>query len=166
MCMGMMALGLRLRDGGGWIYAGIDGVFTDDGNGWVEGFGVEVLEVHGIIWPRHVNAGLWKRKPRCLFGGVATKPGESLFVGPLLFEISDQRDADWVMGKSLEVYRRWAPSNGTPKGDCARTNESEGQKTRKRKGTGRPHSQVPQSRVCQRLIDEARTSLKIHHSQG
>ena len=42
MCMSMMALGLSLRDRGGWIYASIEGVSTD-GNGWVEGFRVEVL---------------------------------------------------------------------------------------------------------------------------
>ena len=82
--MGMMALGLRLGDGGGWIYAGIDGVFTDDGNGWVEGFGVEVLEVHGIIWPRHGMRSCGEGNPDTLLEGAATKAGESLFVGPLM----------------------------------------------------------------------------------
>ena len=54
MCMSMMgfSLSLGLRDRGRWVYAGIDGVSTD-GNGWVEGFRVEVLEMDGIIWSGH-----------------------------------------------------------------------------------------------------------------
>lgn len=82
--MGMMALGLGLRDGGGWIYAGIDGVFTDDGNGWVEGFGVEVLEVHGIIWPRHGMRSCGKGKLDARLEGVASKAGGLLFFWALL----------------------------------------------------------------------------------
>ena len=58
MCVGMMSLGLGLRDGRGWINACIacvEGVFPH-GDSWVEGFGVEVLKVNGIIRPCH---GVW-----------------------------------------------------------------------------------------------------------
>ena len=50
--MSMMVLGLGLRDRGGRVNACIEGVSTDS-NGWVEGFGVEILEVNGIIRPGH-----------------------------------------------------------------------------------------------------------------
>lgn len=50
MSMMGLGLGLGLRDGGGWVYACIEGVSTD---GRVEGFGVEILEVYGIIRPGH-----------------------------------------------------------------------------------------------------------------
>lgn len=55
--MSMMGLGLGLRDRGGWVYACIEGVSTD-GNGWIEGFRVEVLEVNGIIRPCHPGCGI------------------------------------------------------------------------------------------------------------
>lgn len=47
-----MFLGFGLGDGGGGIDACVEGVAAD-GDGWVEGFGVEVLEVHGVITPGH-----------------------------------------------------------------------------------------------------------------
>lgn len=50
--MGVMFLGFGLRDGGGWVDACVDRV-SANGNGWVKGFGVEVLEVHRIITPCH-----------------------------------------------------------------------------------------------------------------
>ena len=49
--MSMMFLGFGLRDGGGWVYACIEGVST--GNGWVEGLRVEILKVNGITRPCH-----------------------------------------------------------------------------------------------------------------
>lgn len=52
MCVSMMGLGLGLRDRGGRVYACIERVSTDS-NGRVECFGVEVLEVDGIIRPGH-----------------------------------------------------------------------------------------------------------------
>ena len=55
MCVGVMFLGLGLRDGGRWIdacIACVEGVFPH-GDSWVEGFGVEVFKVNGIIRPRH-----------------------------------------------------------------------------------------------------------------
>ena len=48
--MSMMFMGLGLRDGGGWAYAGVEGIPT---NGWVESFGVEVFEMDGVIRPGH-----------------------------------------------------------------------------------------------------------------
>ena len=50
--MRMISLGFGLRDGGGWVYASIQGVFAD-GNGRVKGFGIEILEVSGITRPSH-----------------------------------------------------------------------------------------------------------------
>ena len=50
-----MFLGLGLRDGGRWIdacIACVEGV-SPHGDSWVEGFGVEVFKVNGIIRPRH-----------------------------------------------------------------------------------------------------------------
>ena len=52
MGVSVIFLGLGLRDGGRWIYACVEGVPTD-GNGWVEGLGVEILEMNGIIRPCH-----------------------------------------------------------------------------------------------------------------
>ena len=50
--MGMVVLDLGLRDGGGWVDAGVDGIAAN-GDGWVEGLGVEVLEVDRVVGPRH-----------------------------------------------------------------------------------------------------------------
>ena len=55
------ALGFGLGDGGGRVDACVDGVAAD-GDGWVEGFGVEVFEVDGfIIGPGH---GKWHYRPQ------------------------------------------------------------------------------------------------------
>ena len=51
-CAGVGVLGLGLGDGGGWVDARVDGV-SADGDGWVMGFGVEVLEVDGVIGSGH-----------------------------------------------------------------------------------------------------------------
>ena len=53
--MGVIVLALGLRDGGGWIdacIACVEGV-SPYGDSWVEGFGVEILEVDGIVRPCH-----------------------------------------------------------------------------------------------------------------
>lgn len=48
--MSMVFLGFGLRDGGGGVYACVEGVPTDC-NGWVEGFGVEIFKVDRIVRP-------------------------------------------------------------------------------------------------------------------
>ena len=57
----VLALGFGLGDGGGRVDAGVEGV-APDGDGRVEGFGVEIFEVDGfIIGPCH---GIWHHRAR------------------------------------------------------------------------------------------------------
>lgn len=80
MSMDMMALRLGLRNRGGGVYACIDGVSTD-GDGRVECFRVEVLEVNGVVrsghWIRRVS---WSAKGlKAWLGVVERKRREFLF---------------------------------------------------------------------------------------
>lgn len=63
MGMDMVFLGFGLRDGGGWVDARVEGV-PADGDGWVECFGVETLEVNWIIGPGHGIRHVKSSQPR------------------------------------------------------------------------------------------------------
>lgn len=91
--MGMMGLGLGLRDRGGGVYACIEGVSTD-GDGRVECFRVEILEVNRVIgsghWIRHVcwsakEVDAWlevveRERRECLFWTVVFGRGSGQWV--------------------------------------------------------------------------------------
>ena len=78
--MGMVwSLGFGLRDGGGRVDACVEGVAAD-GDGRVEGFGVEVFEVDGfVIGPCH---GIWhyRAQPRISWVSRSSGDGKKVLV--------------------------------------------------------------------------------------